>query len=76
MRRCQARRGNGRFTPNTAENTLGMHFGVHERKQDGSWCGAFNPSTVGEPRPTHCHACGESLVAEESTSAAPRTEAE
>lgn len=63
MKRFQARRGNGRFTPNTPENSLGMHFNVHERKADGSWCGAFNPSTVGQPRPTHCHTCGEALQA-------------
>jgi len=62
MRRIQARRGNGRFTRNTPENTLGLHMGIHERKPDGSWCGAFNPSPVGAPRPTHCHACGCSLV--------------
>ncbi|HYE88477.1 MAG TPA: hypothetical protein VEA16_19080 [Vicinamibacterales bacterium] len=63
-RRVQARRGNGRFTRNTPENTLGMHFNVHERKQNGEWCGAFNPSRVGETRPTHCHACGDPLEPE------------
>lgn len=65
MRRLQARRGNGRFTRNTMENTFGLHAGIHERKADGSWCGAFNPSRVGEPRPETCHACGESLIASE-----------
>jgi hypothetical protein len=62
MRRFQARHGNGRFTPNTPENTLGLHMGIHERKANGEWCGAFNPSPVGEQRPTHCHICGESLI--------------
>jgi hypothetical protein len=61
-RRLQARRGNGRFTPNTPENTLGMHFNIHGFRADGTtWCGAFNPSRVGEDRPIHCHACGDRL---------------
>lgn len=62
MKRFQARRGNGRFTPNTPENTFGLHFNVHERKPDGESCGAFNPSRVGDERPTTCHACGGSLI--------------
>jgi hypothetical protein len=62
--RFQARRGNGRFTRNTMENTFGLHVGVHERKASGEWCGSMNPSRVGEPRPTHCHACGEPLSAD------------
>ena len=62
MKRFQARRGNGRFVRNTPENTLGMHIDVHERKADGSWCGAMIPTTVGEQRPEKCHACGEALV--------------
>jgi len=66
MTRFQARRGNGRFLRNTPENTLGLHFGVHERKTNGEWCGAFNPSAVGAPRPLTCHACGESLIAASS----------
>ena len=64
MRR-QARRGNGRFTRNTLENTVGLHANIHERKADGTWCGAFNPTRVGEQVPEHCHACGERLRAEE-----------
>ncbi len=64
MKRRQARSGGGRFVRNTPENTLGLHFGIHEKKQDGSWCGAFNPSPVGQPRPERCHACGEPLQAQ------------
>lgn len=62
MKRFQARRGNGRFTRNTPENTFGLHMGIHERRPDGQWCGAFNPSRVGEPRPQTCHVCGGSLT--------------
>jgi hypothetical protein len=61
MRRRQARRGNGRFTRNTPENTFGQHIAVHERKGNGEWCGALNPSPVGQERPTHCYVCGEAL---------------
>lgn len=61
MKRFQARLGNGTFTPNTPENTLGLHMDIHERKRNGEWCGAFNPSRVGEPRPALCYVCGESL---------------
>jgi hypothetical protein len=64
MSRLQARRGNGRFTRNTMENTFGLHVDIHEHKADGSWCGSFNPWPVGEPRPETCHACGESLPPE------------
>jgi len=62
-RRFQARRGNGRFTRNTVENTFGLHVHIHEWKADGSWCGAFNTCPVGEPKPNTCHACGEPLSA-------------
>lgn len=62
MKRFQARRGGGRFTRNTPENTLGLHSNVHERKSDGSWCGGLNPSKVGEVRPTVCRHCGEPLA--------------
>lgn len=62
MKRLQARRANGRFIRNTAENTLGLHFNVHERKADGSWCGALNPSRVGEPRPECCSQCAEPIT--------------
>jgi hypothetical protein len=74
MRRFQARRSSGRFTGNTMENTFGLHAGVHGRKTDGSWCGSFNPSRVGEPRPTHCHACGEALAEEPEAAAKPEAE--
>jgi hypothetical protein len=61
MRRFQARRGNGRFTRNTMENTLGLHCAVCPA------CRRLNPSPVGEPRPTHCHACGAALVEDAPT---------
>lgn len=65
MRRLQARRGNGRFTRNTPENTLGLHFNIHGFRADGvTWCGAFNPSKVGESRPTRCATCGDPLDGE------------
>lgn len=67
MGRLQARRGNGRFTPNTMENTLGLHTTIHERKVNGEWCGALNPSRVGEPRPETCSHCGESLTREKGS---------
>ena len=63
--RRQARRANGRYTRNTMENTLGLHVTVHGRKADGTWCGALNPSKVGEPRPTTCSQCGELLQGRE-----------
>jgi hypothetical protein len=62
VKRFQARRGNGRFRRNRPED-LGLHFTVHDRKADGTWCGALNPSPVGEPRPTTCAHCGEPLEA-------------
>lgn len=58
-RRFQARRGNGRFTRNTLENTVGLHC---------LWCphcGRGNPSPVGQPQPTECHACGKPLEGDE-----------
>lgn len=58
MSRLQARRGNGRFTPNTMENTFGLHCAVCQE------CRSLNPSRVGEPRPTHCHKCGAPLICE------------
>lgn len=60
MKRWQARRGNGRFTGNTMENTLGLHCAICPQPD----CGALNPSRVGEPRPTVCHRCGRSLIDE------------
>lgn len=65
--RRQARRGNGRFTRNTPENSLGLHFTIHEHRRDGTWCGALNPSPLGEPRPVTCSRCGESLEQQEDT---------
>lgn len=55
MKRFQARRGNGRWTANTMENTFGLHCDVCEA------CRTLNPCGVGEPAPTHCHACGAPL---------------
>ncbi len=56
--RFQARRGNGRFTRNTLENTCGLHC---------LWCphpdcGRGNPYTLNEAVPTQCHACGKPLT--------------
>jgi len=62
MKRFQARRGNGRFTKNTMENTFGLHCAGCPHAD----CRRLNPSRVGEPAPTTCHACGRSLIAEES----------
>lgn len=62
MKRRQARGGGGRFVRNTPENSLGLHFNIHERKADGSWCGALNPSKVGEAKPAACSHCGETLL--------------
>lgn len=64
MKRYQARRRGGEFTRNTPENILGLHIAIHGRQADGSWCGALNPSPVGEPRPSVCHVCGEPLTPE------------
>lgn len=65
-RRIQARRSNGRFTPNTPENTFGLHVPICPA------CGAFNPYPVAErdpasgfplpaTPPTNCHRCGAEL---------------
>lgn len=53
--RIQSRRGNGRFTRNTPENTFGLSLNICER------CGGFNPSPAGEQRPTICHHCNEPI---------------
>jgi hypothetical protein len=55
-KRFQARRGGGRFTRNTPENTLGLHIAICAA------CRTFNPYPVGEPMPATCHHCGEALV--------------
>ena len=52
MRRRQARRRNGRFTRNTAENTFGLHVEVC------SVCRAVTTWDVGGVRPSGCHVCG------------------
>jgi hypothetical protein len=54
--RFQARRGSGRFTRSTLENTFGLHAGICPA------CGSFNTSGVGEPRPDVCHHCGAALA--------------
>jgi hypothetical protein len=54
MRRYQARRGNGRWTRNTCENTFGLHVEVCPHAD----CRAFNPYGIGEPKPEECHRCG------------------
>jgi hypothetical protein len=64
MKRFQARRSSGRFTRNTTENTFGLSMNIHGRKADGSWCGALNPSKLGEERPTVCNRCGEKITPE------------
>ncbi len=53
--RFQSRRGNGRFTRNTLENTFGLTV------QACPHCGRFNPRAVGEPERETCHACGKPL---------------
>lgn len=57
MTRRQARLGNGRWTKNTLANTFGMDAPVCPK------CRAFNPYSLGEPKPEKCHACGEPLSA-------------
>lgn len=39
------------------ENTFGLHCAVCPHDD----CRRLNPSKVGEPRPTICHACGQPL---------------
>jgi hypothetical protein len=55
MKRFQARRGNGRFTRNTMENTFGLHCEVCDV------CRSLSPWAVGEPKPKRCHNCGALL---------------
>jgi hypothetical protein len=65
VKRRQARTFGGRFTRNTPENTFGLHMNIHDgNAPDGSWCGRFNPTQLGEPRPERCQ-CGALLQAEE-----------
>jgi hypothetical protein len=42
------------------ENTFGLHCAVCPHAD----CRRLNPSRVGEPLPTVCHACGRSLSGE------------
>jgi hypothetical protein len=53
----RARRGNGRFTQATTENTFGLHLSVCPNPD----CRRFNPYSVGEKKPEVCHACGKPL---------------
>jgi hypothetical protein len=55
-RRFQSRRGNGRFTRNTLENTFGLSAPVCPV------CRSFNPHPAGEPTPEKCHSCGAPLT--------------
>lgn len=57
MKRFQARRGNGRFTRNTLENTFGIHADVCA-------CGALIPYGINEAPPDACHRCGAVIVRE------------
>lgn len=73
-RRLQDRRGNGRFTRNTTENTFGLHNTICPNPD----CRRFNPWPVVEldpatgftrpgTKPTHCHACGAALEPDKVT---------
>lgn len=55
MKHFQARRGGGKFTRNTTENTFGFHTVVCAE------CRRFNTWNVGTVRPETCHACGKPL---------------
>lgn len=55
MKRLQARRGSGRFTRNTLENTCGLHAGICPS------CQRFNPHGVHEEAPVLCTHCGAPL---------------
>jgi len=54
--RFQARKSNGRFMPNTLENTLGLSIVVCSN------CGRFNPYPAYTHKPDTCHNCGASLT--------------
>lgn len=58
MSRRQARWGNGRFTQNTLENTVGLHCDICKA------CGSLNPYGLTESPPDACHRCGEVFVRE------------
>jgi len=55
-RRIQARRGNGRFTRNTPENTFGLHLSMC------GYCGQIHPWSLGCKEPESCKSCGRSLL--------------
>ena len=55
MKRFQQRRGNGRFTRNTLENTFGLSVEVCPH------CQRLNTRGAGEPPAENCHACGQPL---------------
>lgn len=59
MKRFQARRGNGRFTRNTLENTMGLT----NQTCPNFDCRRLNVRGVHEAPRTHCHACGTLLGA-------------
>jgi len=56
MKRFQARKSNGRFTPNTLENTFGLSIVACPH------CGRFNPYPANGKKPETCHACGRGLT--------------
>ena len=53
MKRFQARRGSGRFTRNTLENTFGFSAPICAE------CNGFNTVDRGQPMPTTCRQCGK-----------------
>lgn len=56
-RYVRSRQPNGRFRRATLANTFGLEAPVCPNEA----CRRFNPHRVGEPDPTHCHACGTAL---------------
>lgn len=52
----QSRRGNGQWTRNTLENTVGLSAQVCPH------CHAINPRDAFTPPLEVCHACGKSLT--------------
>ncbi len=56
MKRFQARRGSGRFTRNTMENTFGLHCPSCPE------CNKFLPHPVGSAPPDTCNGCGAVMV--------------
>lgn len=60
MKRFQARRGSGRFTRNTMENTFGLRVVVC------AGCRGCNPHGCREPRPEKCGQCGAAPLVDAS----------